>query len=90
MSRKRSTFLLEEAVGLLVRHFGADRVRAALAKASHGADEASGRDDHPQADKRADRSAPNVTVTLEHLRQTDAAKHRLLADFYTHLKERKR
>ena len=88
MTRKSRQSLVDEQIGLLVKHFGVDRVRAALAKASDGAVTAS--EGQPRSgSSRPDRQAsPTVTSMLEQLRQKDEEKYRLLAGFYTQLKDR--
>ena len=89
MSRKSRSSFLEEEVRLLVQYFGADRVRTALSKVSNGATEATERQSRRQPAKPDRQAKPSVTSTLEQLRQMDEEKHRLLADFYTQLKEKK-
>lgn len=88
MTRKARQSLVDEAVGLLVKHFGADRVRAALPKASNGAVRASEREPNSGSSRPDLQASPTVTSMLEQLRQTDEEKYRLLAGFYTQLKDR--
>lgn len=88
MSRSSKTAFLEEAIGLLVQHFGVGRVRGALAKIS-------GDDKKPQ--KPATRNVsydrkptpPTVPNALELIRLSDPERHRLLSEFHGHLKDRK-
>ncbi len=88
MTQKSRQSFVDEAIGLLVKQFGVGRVRAGLAKASNGtisspegrAQRGSSKPDH--------QARPTVTRTLEQLRQKDEKKHRLLAGFYTRLKDR--
>ncbi len=89
MSRKSTLSYVDSAVRLLVDHFGVDRVRAALAKVSHGA-AATCEGQARRQSRKPDRVAnPTVTSTLNQLRHKDEVKHRLLTEFYTHLKHRK-
>lgn len=90
MSRKPTLSFLENTVGLLVQHFGADRVRAALAKVSNGGMvEASEGQARRRSGKPDHQAKPSITSILEQLREKDEEKHRLLTDFYTRLKDRK-
>jgi hypothetical protein len=80
--------LLEEEIELLVRHFGIQRVRLAMAKFS------------PENDRErlspARRNAPSsrgparatVATALESIRGSDTARHDLLAEFLTRLNAR--
>jgi hypothetical protein len=88
MSRLSKSLLLEEQVGLLVRHFGLSKVQAALAKASPKAEKQS---ETPvlQTVSRAQRPIrPTIVQSLEAIRQTSPDKHRLLSEFLTQLKRR--
>jgi len=88
MNRKSRASFLEAEVGLLVQHFGAERVRTALSKVSNDTIETpKSQSRRPSADLDSPAN-PSVTTTLEQLRQIDAEKHRLLADFYSKLKDR--
>jgi hypothetical protein len=87
MSDKSQTSFVEELVGVLVQHFGIDRVRAALAKLSNSPVEPSqGRARRPST-RPGHQGHPSITSTLEQLRDTDAEKYRLLTHFYTALKD---
>lgn len=89
MSRRPSPTLLEDTIQVLVRHFGADRVRAALSKISDDLEESS------QNEARSDSRRPNQPATptiphlLEELHKVDVVKFRLLADFYQKLREKR-
>lgn len=89
MSRKPRSSFLEEEVRLLVQYFGVNRVRTALSKVSNGAVEAPERQSRRQFADPDHQANPSVTSTLEHLRQMDKEKHRVLSDFYTQLKDKK-
>lgn len=89
MKRKLASSLLEDAVALLVQHFGVNQVRASLAKISNGAVEASEGQARPPLSANPHKANPSVTSILEQLRQRDEEKCLLLTDFYTHLKDRK-
>lgn len=88
MSRKSRSSFLEAEVGLLVQHFGVDRVRIALSKVSNDVIEAPESPDRHSADPDAQVNQ-SVTSTLEQLRQKNEEKHRLLADFYAQLKDKR-
>ena len=83
-----SNSLLDEQIGLLVRHFGVRRVRAALAKFS-----IEGNKEAPAAIRKSASvyPKPNKTVgigTLELIREIDPEKHRLLSEFLVRLNNR--
>lgn len=88
MTQKISRSLVDEQVGLLVKHFGVDRVRAAFAKASNGAVGATEPQPHSRSSRTDLQATPTVTSMLEQLRQKDEEKYRLLAGFYVQLKDR--
>jgi hypothetical protein len=83
--KSKKTFV-EDAVGLLVEHFGVDRVRIALAKVSEGAVKAPKAQPSPRFSKQ--QTNPSVTSMLEQIRQDDEEKYRLLTDFYVRLKSK--
>src|SRR5579872_3801453 len=88
MSRTSKSLLLEDEIGLLVKHFGVEKVRAALSKILIKGNEES----HSPVRK----GAPNVkgpihaTIAdaLESIREQSPEKYRLLSQFLTHLKAR--
>ena len=88
MSHSSKSSFLEEAIGLLVQHFGVGRVRATLAKIS-------GDDEKPQKPpcRRMSRdrkpTRPTVANALKQIHRSDPEKHRLLSEFHDHLKDRK-
>ena len=88
MTRKPGQSLIDETVGLLVKHFGADRVRASLARASNGAGRALKVQPRSGSGRPHLQAGPTVASMLEHLRLEDDQKYRLLAGFYTQLKDR--
>ena len=89
MKRKSTVFFLEDAVALLVQHFGVARVRAALAKVSNGAVETSEGQGRRSSTKSNHQNSPSVASTLEQLYLKDGEKYLLLNDFYMHLKDGK-
>ncbi len=89
MSRNSTQAFLDEAVGLLVQHFGIDRVRAALAKTSHSVVETFEGQVPRASSKPTHKAKPRLASTLEQLRQKDEESYRLLTDFYAQLKDRK-
>ena len=88
MTHKAKQSLVEDTISLLVRHFGVDEVRAALARASNDSVVAA----HGRLRDRCSR--PNfqtslpVASMLEHLQEQDEEKFRLLDGFYAQLKAR--
>jgi hypothetical protein len=88
MTRKSRQALVDDQVGLLVKHFGVAPVRAALAKASNGAVTASEGPPRSRSSKPNRQAGPTVTSMLEQLRQKDEEKYRLLAGFYTQFKDK--
>lgn len=89
MSKKSTSPFLEDMLGLLVQHFGADRVRAALAHVSNGAVEASEGQARRRFSNPGHQTNPSIASTLEQFRKKDGEKHRLLTDLYTRLKDGK-
>jgi hypothetical protein len=89
MSYPSKSDLLAEELSLLVRHFGIQRVRAALAKVSRSlGDETESvvtrkNVRHSQRPKRT-----NGTHALESIREIHPEKYRLLSDFLIHLRDR--
>jgi hypothetical protein len=88
MTRRSRQSLVDDQVGLLVKHFGVAPVRAALAKAANGAVTDSERQPRSRSSKPDRLANPTVTSMLELLRQEDEEKYRLLAGFYTQFKDK--
>lgn len=88
MKNRPKPSLLEDALGLLVQHFGVERVRSALAKVSvKGADEL--RDTKPKPIPTQLRvSGETVSHALESIQGAEPDKHRLLSDFHNLLNVR--
>lgn len=86
MKRPSKSSLLDDTLRLLVRHFGSKEVRSTLDRVSHGQIglEANTRAKAPAAGVRP----ATIVQTLESLRNTDAAKYRVLNNFYERLKAR--
>jgi hypothetical protein len=85
MSQKATSSFLEEALGLLVKHFGADRVMAALPQGPENLRKIA--EPKAQGLSKPNRKAnPTITVTLEKLRLTNEEKYNLLNTFYLNLK----
>lgn len=87
MNPKRTPPLLKEAVELLVKHFGIDRVQAALAKSKDSFSKATLLQLPPIPKKSNHKLGPNITDTIERFRQTDEEKFYLLKTFYMNLKD---
>jgi hypothetical protein len=86
MTSKRKAPFVEEAVKLLVQHFGAQRVSAALAKASR---ELVVSPDAPALGvvmRPSNATFPNIQIALEQLRLKNQEKHSLLEKFYVQLR----
>ncbi len=94
MSHSSKSLLLADEIDLLVRHFGIDRVRAALAKVSLA--KASIEDDEnlrvatrKDAPRRQKPIRANGAKALESIREIDPEKHRLLSGFLLRLNDRR-
>jgi hypothetical protein len=88
MTRQQRESIVDEAVALLVKHYGVDEVRAALARADNGEH---GTGDRPHRGSSTKRSSPpgaSISGRLADLRKTDEKRHSLLAAFYAQLKGR--
>jgi hypothetical protein len=89
MNRSPRSSVLEDTVALLVRHFGAARVRHTLEKLP------AERQRNPRTPPRnggyGDRkeAVTNIIVAIESIGRDDPKKHRLLSDFYNDLKDRR-
>ncbi len=88
MSRSSKTVFLEEAIELLVQHFGEERVRAVLAKTS-GVDEKPQKPARRSVSRDPNPARPTVANALKLIQRSDPEKHRLLSEFHDHLKDRK-
>jgi len=89
MTRSPKSLLLIEEIDLLVRHFGVERVRAALAKVSREGDErptAASAGDAPRGSRRV---RANGVGALESIRENQPEKYRLLGEFLLRLKDRR-
>lgn len=89
MSHSSKSSFLDEAIGLLVQHFGVKRVRAALAKVPIGSDEQAQKAPRKTISRTQKPIRPTVANALELIREMDSEKHRLLSEFLRHLKDRK-
>jgi hypothetical protein len=88
MTSKLKRAFLDEAVDLLVRHFGHSKVSAALARANKGEGEAPAIPLPLTEAPARTPHVPSITEMLEQLRLRDAEKHRILAGFYTQLRDK--
>jgi len=89
MSRRSPSTYLEHTLELLVEHFGAGRVRSALAKVSNGTEVGPGPTHQREMPKRREHEhPPSITETLEQLRHNDLQKHQLLSGFHARLKDK--
>jgi len=89
MSHSSKSSFLEEAIALLVQHFGVKRVRAALAKVPIGGDEEAQKPARKTLSRAQKPIRPTVANALELIRESDSEKHRLLSEFLRHLDDRK-
>jgi hypothetical protein len=88
MRHSPKSLLLEDEIGLLVRHFGLEQVRAVVAKFSiRGSEEPHAL---PRNTVRSDRKPgrPTIVNALELVRGSDPEKYRLLSEFLTRLRDR--
>jgi len=88
MSHLSRSLLLEEEIGLLVKHFGEQRVRAAVAKFSTNGDKEPRRPPRRTAPGDQKPTRPTVADVLDSIRDADPEKYRLLSGFLIRLKER--
>ena len=88
MNHSSKAPLLEEVVDILVHHFGAEKVRAAVAKVSVEGDEGPQRPTRRIVSRDHKPLAMNVANALESIRESEPVKHRLLSDFHSRLKDR--
>jgi hypothetical protein len=88
MSRSSKLLLLEEHIGLLVRHFGIRRVRAVVAKFPIEGDEEARTPSHRAVSSEQKQPRRTVAYELEFIRDSDPEKHRLLSEFLSRLKNR--
>ena len=88
MSRSSKSLLLEEQIGLLVKHFGIRPVRAAVAKFSTEGDEERGTPPRKAVASGHKQSRPSIANDLESIRDSAPDKYRLLCDFLSRLRDR--
>lgn len=80
--------LLEDEVDLLVRHFGIQRVRAALAKADPEPCQNERQSPFRAASNRKQSPHPTIDATLDSIKWAEPAKYRLLKEFLARLRSR--
>jgi hypothetical protein len=88
MSRRLPASFLTEQIGLLVLHFGADKVRAALANFSKDFVPLSSQKPPAGSVKAKEGSSTSIPQMLSVCQRQDDQKYRLLSEFYTNLKNR--
>lgn len=88
MSHSTKSSFLKQQIGLLVQHFGVERVRVALAQVTIESNEEPKKPPRNSVSVGAKPTRPNVANALELIRETDPEKHRLLSEFYSYLKDR--
>jgi hypothetical protein len=89
MSNSTKSSFLEALIGLLIQHFGEERVRAVLAKVSMRGDTELQQPPVRPVSPRQKPRRPTVANALESIRGSDPEKHRLLDEFFNRLKDRK-
>src|SRR5258708_7034056 len=88
MSSSAKSLLLEEEINLLVKHFGVQRVRAALEKVSIEDNERQ-RTPTPKLVPRLQKPLrATIADDLESIRERVPEKYRLLSEFHNRLKDR--
>lgn len=85
MSHSTKSSFLKQAIGLLVQHFGAERVRVALEQVTIGTDQ----EPKKPVSIGPRPTHPTVASSLSLIRETDPEKYRLLSKFHSYLKERR-
>jgi hypothetical protein len=88
MTHSAQSSFLEDAIRLLVQHFGASEVQAALARAKTGRAEESQKRSRDSVHRAQQPKRPSIAKALELIRGNDPEKHRLLSEFFTQLKDR--
>jgi hypothetical protein len=88
MSRSPRSLLLEEEIDLLVRHFGAQRVRSVVERFSIKGDE---EPSTPRKTVPSNRkpTQPTVASSLQLIRGSDPEKYHLLSEFLVRLRDRR-
>ena len=89
MSHSSKSSFLEGAIGLLVQHYGMERVRTTLAKISTRGDEDRRKPPRRTVSRAKKTTRPTVVNALDLVRESDPEKYRLLSEFLSQLKERK-
>ena len=89
MSYSREKSFLEDALSVLIQHFGIGNVQSALAKVVIADDQPTQK--LPRRSLSYAPKSPHSTVpnALKLVRESDPEKYRLLSDFYSYLKNRK-
>jgi len=88
MSHSQKSLLLEDEIGLLIKHFGIERVRAVIAKFSREGWDNTKAPRKPESNHLGPPPRP-VASDLDLLRETEPEKYRLLSEFFGQLKEGK-
>jgi hypothetical protein len=88
MSTSSRQSLLTEQISVLVKHFGIERVRKAVAKVPHEDGEGLRRPARKSGLRSQGPIRPNGISSIESIRETHPEKHRLLSDFVQRLKSR--
>jgi hypothetical protein len=88
MNRKSQARLLEEAVSLLVTHYGSKKVRAAVAKV---APEGDAKQETQRRTRPIEKTStrPCIRSGLEDLKNIDPERYRLLDEFLTSVRDRR-
>jgi len=87
MSSSAKSLLLEDEIGLLVKYFGLQRVKAALDKISIG-DNGNLRDSTIGIATRSQKTTRTTADVLEAIREIEPEKHGILSAFQLRLKSR--
>src|SRR5580765_4239567 len=88
MNPRLNSSFLRESIRLLVKHFGENSVRSAVAELSGSAVPTVPRETLTVIGKPKRNANPPITAALEKLRHTDQEKYRLLITFYSQLREK--
>jgi len=89
MNPRSRSLLLSEEIDLLVRHFGIQRVRAAVAKASIAGEEKPSVATRKNTSRGKESIRANGTNIIESIREPDPEKYHLLSEFFLRLKARR-
>ena len=88
MNQKRSSTFLEDAISLLIEHFGVDQVATALTKVSKQY-KTPNKQLNSSSSKIGNKKKKNILSELSQIQEHDKKKHHILNNFYEDLKNKR-